>query len=137
MRVLPRQHTGRTMSKAVIQYTVDNDYTLSEIITRTPEEPNSFSGRSVITRTFNFLAQQVTTHVRDSVLGNSGGYKSGGAGNVSTAFTQQHFEDFRSDAEIVFMHKKLKELKGNPPPIEDITRGLGKKGAGLSPAAKG
>ncbi|MDP2206726.1 MAG: hypothetical protein Q8K65_10530 [Alphaproteobacteria bacterium] len=125
------------MSQTVIKYSVDNDYTLSETTLRTPDEANSFSGRTVMTRTFNFLAQQVTTHVRDSVVGNSGGYKNGGAGGISTALTQQHFEEFRSDAEIVFMHKKLKELKGNPPPLEEITRGLGKKGAGLSPAVKG
>ncbi|MFN7113794.1 MAG: hypothetical protein ACK4PK_05475 [Alphaproteobacteria bacterium] len=125
------------MSKTIIKYSVDNDYTLSETTTRTSDEPNSFSGRTVMTRTFNFLAQQVTTHVRDSVVGNSGGYKTGGAGGISSALTQQHFEEFRSNAEIVFMHAKLRELKGNPPPIEEITRGLGKKGTGLSPAVKG
>jgi len=125
------------MSKATVKYTADNDYTLSEITTRTVSEPNSFSGRSVITRSFNFLAQQVTTHVRDSVLGHTGGYKNGGAGGISTSVTQQHFEEFRSDAEIIFMHAKLKELEGNPPPLEEITRSLGKKNAGLSPAVKG
>jgi len=32
------------MSKATVKYTADNDYTLSEITTRTVSEPNSFSG---------------------------------------------------------------------------------------------
>lgn len=120
-----------------VKYTADNDYTLSEITTRTVDEPNSFSGRSVMTRTFNFLAQQVTTHVRDSLLGNSGGYKNGGAGSVSTSVTQQHFDEFRSDAEIIFMHAKLKEMEGHPPPIEEITRSLGKKNTAPSLGAKG
>lgn len=124
------------MSNTIIKYSVDNDYTLCETTIRTPEEANNFSGRSVMTRTFNFLAQQVTTHVRDSVLGNTGGYKYGGAGGISSAITQQHFDEFRSDAEIIFMHAKLKELKGNPPPLDDIIRTLGKK-TGLAPAAKG
>jgi len=125
------------MSKATVEYTADNDYILSEITTRTVSEPNSFSGRSVITRSFNFLAQQVTTHVRDTALGNSGGYKNGGAGGISTSVTQQHFDEFRSDAEIIFMHAKLKELEGNPPPIEEITRSLGKKHAAPALGAKG
>jgi hypothetical protein len=123
---------------AEYKYNADNDYTLSESITRSIPERNGFSGSCTMTRTFNFLAQQVTTHVRDSLCGENGGYKSGGAGGVSTAVTQQHFEEFRNDAEIVFMHGKLKDLGGRPPPLAEIARGLGKKNSGgLSPAPKG
>lgn len=125
------------MSTPEVIYTADSMHSLSEITTRKVPEPNSFTGRTTVTRTFNFLAQQVTTHVRDSVLGHHGGYQNGGAGGVSTAVTQQHFDEFRSDAEIVFMHAKLKEMGGTPPPIEDIVRSHGKKSSGLSPAAKG
>jgi len=114
-------------------YVVDNDYTLSEVTTRRFDDMNGFTNRSIITRTFNFLAQQVTTHVHDVALGNNGGYKTGGAGSVSTSMVQQHFEDFRSDAEICFMHAKLKELKGNPPPLDDVTRGMNKKNSLAAP----
>lgn len=119
------------MADSAENFVADNEYTLSVITTRTPAESSSFRSSSTITRTFNFLAQQVTTHIRDSALGNTGGYNTGGAGSVSTAMTQQHFDEFRSDAEIIFMHAKLKELGGKPPAIEEITRGLGKKPAGL------
>lgn len=125
------------MAESTQEFVVDNEYTLSVITSRTLAAGSSFKERSVITRTFNFLAQQVTTHVRDTALGNSGGYNTGGAGGVANAITQQHFDDFRSDAEIVYMHGKLRDLGGTPPPIEDITRGIGKKPGGLSPASKG
>ncbi len=113
------------------EFVVDNEYTLSVITSRTHASETSFKERSTITRTFNFLAQQVTTHVRDTALGNTGGYRTGGAGSIATAITQQHFDDFRSDAEIIYMHTKLRELGGNPPAIEDVTRGIAKKPAGL------
>ena len=119
------------MAESAQEFVVDNEYTLSVITNRTHSTSSSFKERSIITRTFNFLAQQVTTHVRDTALGNTGGYNTGGAGGVATAITQQHFEDFRSDAEIVYMHGKLCELGGKPPAIEDVTRGIGKKPAGL------
>lgn len=118
------------MAESTQEFVVDNEYTLSVVTSRT-HNGSSFKERSTITRTFNFLAQQVTTHVRDTALGNSGGYNTGGAGGVATAITQQHFDDFRSDAEIVYMHGKLRDLGGTPPAIEDITRGIGKKPAGL------
>lgn len=114
------------------KFIADNDYTLSVVTTQRPTEDSSFKSYTTITRTFNFMAQQVTTHVRDALLGNAGGYKYGGAGSIANSVTQQHFDEFRSDAEIIFMHAKLKELGGNPPAIEEITRGAQKKRAGLT-----
>lgn len=114
-------------------FVVDNEYTLSVITTRRPPEDESFKALTTITRSFNFLARQVTTHVRDTVLGNEGGYHYGGAAGVSTGVIQQHFDDFRSDAEIVYMHAKLKEMGGKPPALEDVTRGLQKKPRTLTP----
>lgn len=119
------------------EFVIDNEYTLSQITQRSLSDKNGFSSATVITRTFNFLAQQVTTHVRDTALGDSGGYSRGGAGGVSSTLTQQHFEEFRSEAEIIYMHKKLVELGGKPPAIAEVLRGLGKKNSGLSAAAKG
>lgn len=118
-------------------FVVENDYTLSVVTTRKLDGMNGFAGSTVITRTFNFLAQQVTTHVRDVALGNSGGYRTGGAGSLSTALEQQHFDEFRSDAEIRLMHAQLKDKGGNPPPIEEVTRGMVKKSAVLSSPGKG
>lgn len=113
------------MSTATEQFVKDNDYTLSVITTRNIPV-GSFSSISRVTRTFNFLAQQVTTATYDAVLGNSGGYKTGGTSGISTTLGQQHFTEFRTMAEVILMHKKLRDLKGHPPPLEDITGDLGK-----------
>lgn len=123
------------MAESKESYIAENDYTLSVVTVRKLDEDSSFKVCSVITRSFNFLAQQVTTHVRDTALGNAGGYKYGGAGAIATALSQQHFDDFRSDAEIIFMHKKLVELGGKPPALDDITRGIGRKNTAV-PALK-
>lgn len=117
------------------EYSMDNDYTISETTARRKDLAHGFVAVSTITRTFNFLAQQVTTHTLDALMGNSGGYKIGGTSGINSSQSQQHFDDFRSDGEIIFMHEKLTALGGKPPAIEDITRSLGKKPAGL--AAKG
>ncbi len=105
----------------------DNAHTLSVITTRTVENaPSSIRTISRVTRTFNFLAAQVTTQTYDSAL-QSGGYNIGGVAAMSTTTLQQQFDDFSSDRELRFMHDKLVELGGTPPAIDDLLGGLGKK----------
>jgi hypothetical protein len=105
----------------------DNAHTLSVITTRAVENaPSSIRTISRVTRTFNFLAAQVTTQTYDAAL-QSGGYQSGGVAAMSTTTLQQQFDDFASDREIRFMHNKLVEMGGTPPAIDDLLGGLGKK----------
>jgi len=117
-------------------YVKDNAHTLSVITTRAIEDaPSSIRTISRVTRTFNFLAAQVTTQTYDAAL-QSGGYKTGGVAAMSTATLQQQFDEFSSDREIRFMHDKLVELGGTPPAVDDLLGGLGKK-AGLTSMKNG
>ncbi|MBW7910458.1 MAG: hypothetical protein H3C49_04160 [Alphaproteobacteria bacterium] len=101
-----------------------NDYTLSQTLHASSESLSGYSHsltiQSRITRIFNFLSAQVTTVTRDLTY-EPRGSESGGSSSVSTQTSVQNFSDVQSDAEIRLMHAKLKnDLKGNPPPIEDI-----------------
>ncbi len=111
----------------------ENDYTLS-VIRKGEGYDTGVSFNTRITRTFNFLAQQVTTMTRD-ITYQGGGYKTGGSSGVSTAIAHQRFDDFQSDAEIRLMHEKLTQLGGKPPALDEILPSLGK--AKLSGIAAG
>lgn len=108
-----------------------NDYTLVQK-TEAPDVTRRGYGDglkvlSQVTRTFNFLAAQLTTTTRD-VTYEGRGSEAGGSSAVHTQTFIQNFEDMQSDREIAYMHKKLTELKGNPPPLEDVLgNNLGKK----------
>jgi hypothetical protein len=99
-----------------------NDYTLLQQIDA-PDEKISIYGeiciRTRITRTFNFLAAQMTTVTRDLTY-EGRGREAGGSSSVSTQAIIQNFSDIQSDGEIRLMHEKLKALKGSPPPLEDV-----------------
>ncbi|HEX2753076.1 MAG TPA: hypothetical protein VHP34_08260 [Alphaproteobacteria bacterium] len=108
-----------------------NDYTLIQK-TEAPDVTRSgysdgLKILSQVTRTFNFLAAQVSTTTRD-VTFESRGSEAGGTSAVATQTFIQNFEDMQSSREIAFMHAKLKDLGGNPPPLEEITGSLNKKG---------
>lgn len=111
-----------------------NDYTLRQTLTE-PEQilPGYTSGLKVharITRLFNFMAAQITTVTRDMTYESRGG-DAGGSSSVATQTSIQNFSDVQSGLEIRAMHQKLIELKGKPPALDDILRGMGKKPAGL------
>ena len=74
---------------------------------------------SSITRTFNFLSEQVTTIARD-VTAQAGGYKSGGSSAVTQSMTIENFSDFDSTREIEAMHKALVNSGGTPPPLDEL-----------------
>lgn len=107
-----------------------NDYTLVQKIEAPDTTRRGYSDGlkvlSQVTRTFNFLAAQLTTTTRDVTYEGRGGDASGTSA-VHTQTFIQNFEDMQSDREVAYMHKKLIELEGNPPPLEEITGGLGKK----------
>lgn len=111
-----------------------NDYTLRQTL----EEPEgqiagysrSLQIRARITRQFNFLAAQVTTTTRDLTY-EPRGTEAGGSSSVASQTLIENFNDIQSDLEIRMMHKKLQEMGGKPPAIDEIMRGLGKKAAGL------
>lgn len=99
----------------------DNDYTLSVIQTAQEELPSNYSNtipthKASLTRTFNFLSEQVTTITRDTV---SSPMFNGSGGDAATAVTSQmiiqNFSDFDSTKEIELMREKLKEMGGTPP----------------------
>jgi hypothetical protein len=83
------------------------------------------------TRLFNFLSRQVTTIHRDWLCEGRG---SGAAGEaaLSSHVETQSFDALPSAEELKIMYKKLKELGGAPPPLEDILpEALGKSGPRL------
>lgn len=103
----------------------DNDYTLSQVRTgKGYEDGVNFNTR--ITRTFNFLAAQVTMQTRD-ITYQGGGYKTGGSSGVASTVTVQNFDDFQSKAEIRLMHEELVKLGGRPPAIDSLLEDEGKK----------
>ena len=66
-----------------------------------------------IARIFNFKAAQVTTIAREWI--------SGSAGNtIHSQLDVRNFSEIDSKDEIREMHKKLVELGGTPPAIDDI-----------------
>jgi len=122
-------------------FTKLNDYTLqvTQDMTAPDIDPRYYEHRaaSTLTRLFNFRAAQVTTILNQGSM--VAGYSSsqGGAGVSSSAqMFVQNFDDIQSQLEIDFMHKKLKELGGTPPALEDLRSGLGKK-SGLTAARNG
>jgi hypothetical protein len=121
-------------------FTKVNDYTLLQTLRAADDETSAWGAaffvKSQLMRSFNFLSAQVTTTSRD-VTFQSRGAEAGGSSSVSTQTIIENFRDIQSDAEIRRMHENLKSLKGNPPPLDDILHGIGKKSAGLAPAARG
>jgi len=118
------------------KFTRVNDYTLLQTLRADDEETQAWGSpfyiKSQLTRSFNFLSAQVTTTSRD-VTFQSRGSEAGGSSSVSTQTIIENFHDIQSDAEIRLMHEKLKQLKGNPPPLEEVLpKSLGKpQGGGL------
>lgn len=108
-----------------------NDYTLIQK-TEAPDVTRSgyssgLKALSQVTRTFNFLAAQLTTTTRD-ITYEARGSEAGGTSAVHTQTFIQNFEDMQSDREIAYMHKKLVELDGKPPALEEVLgNNLGKK----------
>jgi len=105
-----------------------NDYTLIQKIETQPDITLEgynvlLRSRSQTTRTFNFLAAQLTTTTRDYAYADS----SGGGATVATQTFIQNFEDMQSPREIAYMHAALMALGGKPPPLEEVTGGLNKK----------
>lgn len=106
-------------------YNVLNDYTLEVVQDLSDRSPNLGSYNThadyKLTRIFNFGTGQLTTLARH-FSGIAGRYSSDpGAGIASSLQMQtQDFRDLPSLHEVRLMHAKLKELKGNPPPLEDI-----------------
>lgn len=111
-----------------------NDYTLRQTLQEPeltlPGYSQQLKVQSRITRIFNFLSAQITTTTRDLTY-EARGSESGGSSAVSSQTSIQNFDDVQSDLEIRAMHKKLTELDGKPPAIDDILRGMNKKPAGL------
>lgn len=116
------------------ELTKDNDYTIS-VVRKGENSHDGVRFNSRITRSFNFLAAQVTTTTRD-ITYQGGGYQSGGSSGVSTTTTMQRFDEFQSDAEIRLMHLRLVALGGNPPALDDILPAPAKP-ALAAPSVKG
>ncbi|MFN7113792.1 MAG: hypothetical protein ACK4PK_05465 [Alphaproteobacteria bacterium] len=102
-----------------------DDYTLEVVQSLSENQPSlgSYHVQSDyrLTRIFNFGTGQLTTLARH-FSGVAGKYSSdNGAGVASSLQMQvQDFRDLPSLHEVRRMHTKLKELNGNPPPLEDL-----------------
>lgn len=71
------------------------------------------------TRIFNFLSRQVTTIHRDWMCEGRGS-QAGGTSAMASHVETQGFDDLPSAEEITVMHRKLCELGGTPPALEDV-----------------
>lgn len=114
-----------------VSYFRINDYTLVENneqeLSEDSERYGTFSKFSSITRTFNFLAGQVTTKCRDEIRYLPNSFDGGGAASVATQLHIQNFTDLPTLAEVRYMHRKLQQLEGNPPPLEEaLSDNMGK-----------
>lgn len=111
------------------RFRADNAYTLS--VTRNASGyDDNLTLTSTLTRTFNFLAAEVSTYTRDiTQQSNHRGVTSA----LATTMTVQKFTDLASDAELRLMHAKLKELGGQPPELDDIP-GIEERKPQLRPA---
>lgn len=103
------------------RYTKEDDYTLLA----TSEVPDG----GKLCRYFNFAAGEITTIYREKAemqVEKTSGYSSTAnvSVSVSTALTSQmsvrKFSELDSFNEVALLHKKLVDLKGNPPPLDDI-----------------
>lgn len=114
-----------------------NSYTLEVVQDLGDASLNLGSYRSPsdyrLTRIFNFGSGQITTLARH-FAGVASNYSSDHGAGVASSLQMdiQDFADLPSLHEVKLMHKKLKELKGNPPPLEDIiSKKLGKPSGSL------
>jgi hypothetical protein len=106
------------------EYVKENDYTISALRQRETvlvKADYPLTAVSSLTRSFNFLAQLVTTVTRDYVY-QAGGYKYGGSSGVSVTTAVQNFDDIQSQGEIEAMHARLKALGGNPPELDELAK---------------
>ena len=109
-----------------------NDYTLEVRIDMSPKthRPESYElGETAkLRRIFNFRAAQVTTIMQQSAYIASDYSSEGGAGvTAASQMNIQNFDDIQSQFEIELMHKKLCELGGKPPSMEQLRGGPNKK----------
>lgn len=87
----------------------DNDYTL---VQNTTYIATNHHNRS-IARIFNFKSAQVTTVVREWISGTAGN-------TIHSQLDVRNFSEIDSKDEIRDMHKRLVDLGGKPPAIDDI-----------------
>jgi hypothetical protein len=98
-------------------------------------------GAPRLMRIFNFTARQVVTlYERGGTqnfslprgpheYSNSTGYTAA----VTSSMQMHDFKDLPNPAEIAEMHERLRKMGGNPPPLEDVMKTLGKQTALRSP----
>ena len=100
------------------RYRKENDYTISAI--------QDLPSGGLLTRQFNFAAEQVTTiyerkaEKEQTVGGSYSNDPKATAVSValSSQMTIQKFSDLDSLDEVADMHKRLRDKGGNPPPLE-------------------
>ena len=118
------------------KFTLVNPYTLD--VTRTDKETLSnaadykMKAMSVLTRSFNFAARQVTTRTRDYIF-QPGDYEYGGSSGVTSTLDISNFDDLGGTEEIALMHGKLVELGGTPPPLDEVLGSQSKPARPLAP----
>lgn len=115
-----------------------NDYTLVVSLHEKRREDGSLYKPSMtiehtLTRTFNFLAGQVTTLTQDRIY-QSIDDKAGGSAAVAVTNHIQNFSDIQSSKEIELMHGNLIKLGGKPPALGDVLKTIDKKGVTISPS---
>ena len=115
------------MAEVTAEFNKLNDYTLRADTKVYEGSDNGVKRYSGYSRTFNFLARQVTTVHRDW-LSEGRGSSAGGSAAIATHVMTESFDDLPSAEELKVMHAKLVELQGKPPALEDVLPNtLGKK----------
>lgn len=110
--------------------TKENDYTLK--IVQTDDSTSSWGGnvpvhiRNSYTRIFNFAAGQITTLPVTKIFQSLEG-RAAGNSSISSQMHIQNFTDLPSTLELEILHKKLEDLGGHPPPLNDVLNGRSKR----------
>lgn len=105
------------MTEPTLDYSMLNEYTLVETLTESGIDKGMDSSSRNIQRHFNFMAQRVTTMVRDA--NRYYNHSSGVGVGLQTHYREEDFTSLPTSAELELMHAKLVELGGTPPALSD------------------
>ncbi|MBI1214454.1 MAG: hypothetical protein GC185_01385 [Alphaproteobacteria bacterium] len=95
-------------------------------------------GAPRLSRIFNFEARQLITlyergGTQDFSIPGRYGNTTGKSAAVTSDLQVQNFSELDTTAELARMHKKLKDMGGKPPSIDDLAGQLDKKKPALRP----
>ena len=110
---------------------MENDYTLklewSDEAHYQYGDGGPIKKESVLKRIFNFAAGQITTTSVERTFQSRNYNGSNGHSSITSQMHIEKFTDLASTIELQILHKKLTELGGHPPPLDDVLGGRSKQ----------